>query len=196
MLDSRHMRTNRIEAFSDGVMSILITIMVLELKAPHDPSPASLARMWPTFFAYVLSFIIIAIYWVNHHHLIQLVARVDSTILWANMNLLFWISLIPWVTVYLGDNHALPFPVALYAGVSAAGAISFYLLRASIARDHHEAEFSRLNKRMARKNLIALFIYLSAIVVAFIYTPLALVMIALPAVMYFLPDRGIGFFVR
>ena len=107
------MKTNRIEAFSDGVMAILITIMVLELKAPHDPTPASLAKMWPTLFAYVLSFIIIAIYWVNHHHLIHLVSRVDSVILWANINLLFWLSLIPWVTVYLGDNHALPFPVAL-----------------------------------------------------------------------------------
>ena len=105
------MKPNRIEAFSDGVMAILITIMVLELKAPHDPTPASLARMWPTFFAYVLSFIIIAIYWVNHHYLIHLVSRVDAIILWANMNQLFWISLIPWVTVYLGDNHALPFPV-------------------------------------------------------------------------------------
>ena len=105
------MKTNRLEAFSDGVIAILITIMVLELKAPHDPTPASLAKMWPIFFAYVLSFIIIAIYWVNHHHLIHLVSRVDSVILWANINLLFWISLIPWVTVYLGDNHALPFPV-------------------------------------------------------------------------------------
>jgi uncharacterized membrane protein len=103
------MKTNRIEAFSDGVIAILITIMVLELKAPHDPTPASLAKMWPTFFAYVLSFVIIAIYWVNHHHLIHLITRIDSVILWANINLLFWISLIPWVTVYLGDNHALPF---------------------------------------------------------------------------------------
>jgi uncharacterized membrane protein len=108
------MKTNRVEAFSDGVMAILITIIVPELKAPHDPTPASLAKMWPTFFVYVLSFVIIAIYWVNHHHIIHLVTRVDSVILWANMNLLFWISLIPWVTVYLGDNHALPFPVALY----------------------------------------------------------------------------------
>ena len=188
------MKTNRIEAFSDGVMAILITIMVLELKAPHDPTPASLARMWPTFFAYVLSFIIIAIYWVNHHHLIHLVSRVDVVILWANMNLLFWISLIPWVTVYLGDNHALPFPVALYAAVSTAGALSFYLLRASIARHHHDLEFKRLNKRMARKNLIALVIYIGAIAMAFIYTPVALVMIALPAAMYFLPERGIGKF--
>jgi len=185
------MRTNRLEAFSDGVIAILITIMVLELKAPHDPTPASLAQMWPTFFAYVLSFIIIAIYWVNHHHLIHLVTTVDSVILWANINLLFWISLIPWVTVYLGDNHALPFPVALYAAVSAAGAISFFLLRASIARDHHEPKFKRLNKKMARKNLVAILIYLAAIVVAFIYTPLALVMIALPAMMYFLPEHGL-----
>ena len=189
------MKTNRIEAFSDGVMAIIITIMVLELKAPHDPTPASLAKMWPTFFAYVLSFAIIAIYWVNHHHLIHLVNRVDSGILWANMNLLFWISLIPWVTVYLGDNHALPFPVALYAGVSIAGAVSFYLLRASIARHHHhELEFKRLNRRMARKNLIAIVIYIAAIAMAFIYTPIALVMIALPAAMYFLPERGIGKF--
>jgi uncharacterized membrane protein len=188
------MKPNRIEAFSDGVMAILITIMVLELKAPHDPTPASLAKMWPTFFAYVLSFVIIAIYWVNHHHLIHLVKRVDSVILWTNMNLLFWISLIPWVTVYLGDNHALPFPVALYAAISIAGAISFFLLRASIARHHHEPEFTRLNKRMAHKNLIAILIYIVAIPVAFIYTPLALVLIALPAAMYFLPERGMGFF--
>src|SRR6266568_3772209 len=139
------MKTNRIEAFSDGVMAILITIMVLELKAPHDPTPASLARMWPTFFAYVLSFIIIAIYWVNHHYLIHLVSRVDAIILWANMNQLFWISLIPCVTV------------------STAGAFSFYLLRASIARHHHELEFKRLNRRMARKNLIAIVIYIAAI---------------------------------
>jgi uncharacterized membrane protein len=186
------MKTNRIEAFSDGVIAILITIMVLELKAPHDPTPASLAKMWPTFFAYVLSFVLIAIYWVNHHHLIHLVTCVDSVILWANINLLFWISLIPWVTVYLGDNHALPFPVALYAAVSIAGGISFYLLRASIARHNHDPEFRRLNKRMARKNLIAIVIYLAAIAIAFIYTPLALVLIALPAAMYFLPEGSVG----
>ena len=185
------MKTNRIEAFSDGVMAIIITIMVLELKAPHDPTPASLANMWPTFFAYVLSFLIIAIYWVNHHHLIHMVIRVNAIILWANINLLFWISLIPWVTVYLGDNHALPFPVALYAAVSLAGAISFFLLRASIARQHQDPAFERVNKRMARKNLVAILIYIAAIAVAFIYTPLALVLIATPAMMYFLPERAV-----
>jgi len=185
------MKTNRVEAFSDGVMAILITIMVLELKPPQDPNPTSLASMWPTFFAYILSFVIIAIYWVNHHHVMHLVTRVDSVILWANMNLLFWISLIPWVTVYLGDNHALPFPVALYAAISTAGAFSFFLLRASIARHQHEVEFKKLNKKMARKNLIAILIYIGAIAAAFVYTPLALVMIALPACMYFVPDRSL-----
>jgi uncharacterized membrane protein len=113
------------------------------------------------------------------------------------MNLLFWISLIPWVIGYLADNHALPFPVALYSAVPAAGAISFFFLRASIARHHHhEPEFSRLNKKIVRKNLIALFIYRTAIVVAFISTLLALMLIAIPAAMYFLPEHGIGFFVN
>jgi uncharacterized membrane protein len=120
-----------------------------------------------------------------------MITRVDAIILWANINLLFWISLMPWVTVYLGDNHALPFPVALYAAVSLAGAISFFLLRASIARQHHDLEFKHLDKKMVRKNLIAILIYVAAIVVAFIYTPLALILIATPAIMYFLPERGL-----
>jgi uncharacterized membrane protein len=184
-------RTNRLEAFSDGVIAIIITIMVLELKPPRDPDIHSLVRMWPTFSAYVLSFIIIAIYWVNHHHLIHLVSRVDAAILWANMNLLFWLSVVPWATVYLGENHLLPFPVALYATVSTIGAISFFFLRVSIARHQHEPEFKKLNKKMAHKNLIAILIYVGAIVAAFFYVPLALILIALPAMMYFLPELGL-----
>ena len=185
------MRTNRLEAFSDGVIAIIITIMVLELKPPHDPNITSLVRLWPTFCAYVLSFVIIAIYWVNHHHLIHLVSRVDAVILWANMNLLFWLSIVPWATVYLGDNHLLPIPVALYAAVSTSGAVSFFLLRAAISRHHLEPEFKKLNKKMARKNLIAILIYICAIAAAFFYVPLALIMIALPAAMYFLPERSL-----
>jgi uncharacterized membrane protein len=184
-------RTNRLEAFSDGVIAIIITIMVLELKAPHDPNVRSLVSLWPTFSAYVLSFVIIAIYWINHHHLIHLVTRVDATILWANMNLLFWLSVVPWATVYLGENHLLPFPVALYAMVSTIGAISFFFLRASIARHNHEPEFKKLNKKMAHKNLIAILIYVGAIGAAFVYVPLALILIALPAAMYFLPERSL-----
>ena len=186
------MKSTRLEAFSDGVIAIIITVMVLELKPPHDPKLASLASMWPTFFAYVLSFVIIAIYWVNHHHLIRLVTKVDGLILWANIHLLFWISLLPWATVYLGDNHLLPFPVALYAAVSTAAAVSFFLLRVSLARHHRETEFKSLNRKMARKNLIAIAIYLAAIVAAFIYVPLALILIVLPATMYFLPERELG----
>jgi len=185
-------RPNRLEAFSDGVIAIIITIMVLELKAPHDPDVRSLAGIWPTFSAYVLSFIIIAIYWVNHHHLIHLVDRVDARILWANINLLFWLSIVPWATVYLGENHLLPFPVALYATVSTLGGIAFFILRHSVARHHHEPEFKKLNQRMARKNLIAIAIYVVAIGVAFLNVPLALVLIALPAAMYFLPERSLG----
>jgi uncharacterized membrane protein len=184
-------RTNRLEAFSDGVIAIIITIMVLELKPPHDPNVRSLVSLWPTFSAYVLSFVIIAIYWINHHHLIHLVTRVDATILWANMNLLFWLSVVPWATVYLGENHLLPFPVALYAIVSTVGAISFFFLRASIARHNHEAEFKTLNKKMAHKNLIAILIYVGAIGASFVYVPLALILIALPAAMYFLPERSL-----
>ena len=185
------MRTNRLEAFSDGVIAIIITIMVLELKPPHDPDVRSLVGLWPTFSAYVLSFVIIAIYWINHHHLIHLVTRVDATVLWANMNLLFWLSVVPWATVYLGENHLLPFPVALYAMVSAAGAISFFFLRASIAHHNHEPEFKKLNRKMTHKNLIAILIYLSAVGMAFVYVPLALLLIALPAAMYFLPERSL-----
>lgn len=107
------------------------------------------------------------------------------------MNLLFWISLLPWATVYLGDNHLLPFPVALYAGVATAGAVAFFFLRVSIARHHHEAEFAKVNKKMARKNLIAILIYVGAIAAAFIYVPLAITLIALPAAMYFLPERSL-----
>jgi uncharacterized membrane protein len=184
-------RTNRLEAFSDGVIAIIITIMVLELKPPHDPDITSLVRIWPTFSAYILSFAIIAIYWVNHHHLIHLVSRVDALTLWANINLLFWLSIVPWATVYLGDNHLLPLPVALYATVSTLGAVSFFLLRASIARHHHEPEFKKLNRKMARKNLVAIVIYLAAVAAAFLYVPLALILIALPAVMYFLPERSL-----
>jgi uncharacterized membrane protein len=183
------MKTNRLESFSDGVIAIIITIMVLELKAPHDPTITSLARLWPTLSAYILSFIIIAIYWVNHHHLIHLISRVNALILWANIHLLFWMSVIPWATVYLGDNHALPFPVALYAAVATAGAIAFSLLRAAIARNHHDPEFVALNKKMARKNAIAILIYLSSIVAAFVYVPLALILVALPAAMYFIPQK-------
>ena len=186
------MKTTRLEAFSDGVIAIIITIMVLELKAPHDPSLTGLAKVLPTLLSYVLSFTIVAIYWLNHHHLIHLAKRVNGRILWANMNLLFWLSLMPWVTAYLGETHAAPLAVGLYGAVATACSSSFYLLRQIIACHHRDdAGLCALHQRMGRKNLMAVGIYLAAIPLSWVFVPLALVLIATPALMYFLPDRQV-----
>ena len=186
------MKSTRLEAFSDGVIAIIITIMVLELKAPHDPTLVGLAKVLPTLLSYVLSFTIVAIYWLNHHHLIHLAQKVDSRILWANMNLLFWMSLMPWVTAYLGENHAAPLAVGLYGAVATACSIAFYVLRQTIACHHRgDARLCAMHQRMGRKNLIAIGIYLAAIPLSWVFVPLALLLIAAPAVMYFLPDRQV-----
>jgi uncharacterized membrane protein len=185
-------KANRLEAFSDGVIAIIITIMVLELKAPHQPELAVLTKLLPVFLSYVLSFVIVAIYWVNHHHLIHLAQKVDGRILWANLHLLFWLSLMPWVTAYFGENHATPLAVGLYGVVATACSASFYLLRKSIACHHrNDIKLCELHQRMGNKNLIALGIYLAAIPVSWVFVPLALLLIAAPAVMYFLPDRHV-----
>jgi uncharacterized membrane protein len=183
-------KATRLEAFSDGVIAIIITIMVLELKAPQDIGVIGLKRVLPVFLSYVLSFIIVAIYWVNHHHLIHLAQKVDGKILWANINLLFWISLFPWVTAYLGANYKNSLAVALYAIVATACGASFYLLRSTIACHHRGDErLQALHCRMGRKNLLALAIYITAIPMAWVAIPLSLFLIALPAIMYFMPDR-------
>ena len=186
------MKATRLEAFSDGVIAIIITIMVLELKAPHDSELASLTKLLPIFLSYILSFVIVAIYWVNHHHLIHLAQKVDGGILWANLHLLFWLSLMPWVTAYLGENHATPLAVGLYGWVATACSASFYLLRKRIACHHLDNEkLCGLHRRMGNKNLIALGIYLAAIPLSWVFVPVALLLIAAPAVMYFLPDRHV-----
>ncbi len=186
------MKATRLEAFSDGVIAIIITIMVLELKVPHDPDPAALLKLLPVFLSYVLSFLMVAIYWVNHHHLIHLARKVDAKILWANMNLLFWLSLFPAVTAYLGENHATPLASCLYATVALASGASFYLLRASIACHHlgipHLAE---IHRRLGRKNMTALALYMASVVTAWLCVPLSLLLVTLPAFMYFLPDKNV-----
>ena len=186
------MKASRLEAFSDGVIAIIITIMVLELKAPHEPELTALTRLLPVFLSYVLSFVIVAIYWVNHHHLIHLAQKVDGKILWANLHLLFWLSLMPWVTAYLGENHATPLAVGLYGTLATACSASFYLLRKRIACHHRgDEKLCVLHRRMGNKNLIAVGIYLAAIPLSWVFVPLALLLIAAPAVMYFLPDRHV-----
>ena len=122
------MRKGRLEAFSDGVIAIIITIMVLELKVPHGTDWASLRPLVPMFLAYVLSFVILGIYWNNHHHMLYVTERVNGRILWANMHLLFWLSLIPFATGWVGDNHLAPLPTAVYGAVLLAAAIAYYIL--------------------------------------------------------------------
>ena len=126
------MGRNRLEAFSDGVIAIIITIMVLEMKVPHDASIEALRPLVPVFMCYVLSFLYVGIYWNNHHHMLHTVSRVTGGILWANLHLLFWLSLFPFVTGWMGENHFAAVPSALYGGVLLAAAIAYWILQQSI----------------------------------------------------------------
>jgi uncharacterized membrane protein len=186
------MKATRLEAFSDGVIAIIITIMVLELKVPHEHTLAGLVAMWPAFFSYALSFLIVAIYWNNHHHLVHLARRVDPGVMWANMNLLFWLSLVPFTTAYLGENHATPLAVALYGADAALCAVAYYVLRHAIAcHSHDDPKLTHLHECMLKKNRLAIGIYVLAVGAAFLSTWLALALILTPALMYFIPDREV-----
>ncbi len=182
------MTSNRLEAFSDGVIAVIITIMVLELKPPHEDSTRGLLLLYPAFLTYLLSFIIVAMYWVNHHHLIDSVKRLDAPTLWANLHFLFWLSLFPWVTGYVNENHARPLPVSLYALETFATGISFNLLRQIIARHHKDDPlYLKQHSRRNKLSLIALSFYFSAVALAWVWTPLALIMITIPLLLYFFP---------
>jgi uncharacterized membrane protein len=128
------MGKNRLEAFSDGVFAIIITIMVLELKVPHSASLAALLALWPVFLSYVLSFVFLGIYWNNHHHMLHAVGRISGRNLWANLHLLFWLSLIPFVTGWMGENHFATGPVALYGVVLLCAACAYWLLQRSLIK--------------------------------------------------------------
>jgi uncharacterized membrane protein len=183
------MTTSRLEAFSDGVIAVIITIMVLDLKPPHEAVTESLLRLLPTFLSYLLSFVIISMYWVNHHHLIHTVKKVDTATLWSNLNLLFWLSLFPWVTGYLNETHASSLSVSLYGVATFVTGLSFNLLRQVIARHHREdAGFLRQHWRRNKLSLVALACYFSSILVAWISIPVALILIASPLLIYFFPN--------
>ncbi len=186
------MKTTRLEAFSDGVIAIIITIMVLELKVPQQHSLRGLLEVWPTFMSYVLSFLFVAIVWVNHHHMIHLVRNVNAPVLWANLNLLFWLSLIPFGSSYLGENHATPMAVAVYGALTMFCALAYYLLRHCVScQTYDDPKLSALHVRALHKNRIAVGIYLAVVPTAYLSTWLALALIALPPVMYFIPDRQV-----
>ena len=185
------METTRLEAFSDGVIAIIITIMVLEMKAPHGPTPEALRPLLPIFLGYVLSFVYVGIYWNNHHHLWHAVQRVSGGILWANLHLLFWLSLIPFTTSWMGENHAAALPVAVYGLVLMAAGVAYYVLvRALLA--HHERD-SALARAIGRdfKGGASVGIYAVAIPLAFVSVRVALALYVAVAVIWVVPDRRI-----
>ena len=185
------MSKNRLEAFSDGVIAILITIMVLELRAPHDGELSSLRPVVPSLLSYVLSFIYLGIYWNNHHHLLHATERINGTILWANLHLLFWLSLIPFTMSWLAEEPRAPFPAAAYGGVLFAAAIAYTILaRCIIAVQGKESVLARAMGR-DRKGKISLALYLIAIPLAFVRTWLADVIYVTVAIIWFVPDRRI-----
>ena len=184
-----HIGSARMEAFSDGVIAIIVTIMVLELHAPESPDPARLFASWPVFLAYALSFTIVAIYWVNHHHLLHPVTRVSSRSLWFNIHWLFWLSLFPFATAYIGGTRGAAFATAVYAGLSLAVAAAFLLLQRSlIAENIHVEHLAASSRRRVVKNLAAMGSMLLAIPLAWVSEPVALVLLAVPALSYFVPD--------
>ena len=185
--------STRLEAFSDGVIAIIVTIMVLELKVPHDDdTPAGLLHLWPTFLSYALSFFLVAIYWVNHHQLFTRVEAVNHSILWANNLLLFCISLIPFATAYVGENHISAFPAALYAAILLACGLAFMLLaKFIVAAAPGDSVMRALDRAATRKNVIALVIYAVGAALAFVHPALTMICISLVALMYFSPTRWI-----
>jgi uncharacterized membrane protein len=185
------MPKERLTAFSDGVVAILITIMVLELKVPHGAEWSALAGLAPVFGTYVLSFIYLGIYWNNHHHLMHTAERVNGVILWANLHLLFWLSLIPFTTGWLDENHFAPQPTALYGVSLLMPAIAYYLLqKAIIAEQGRESPLQR-TLGSDYKGKISPFIYIAAIAVSFVAPWVALVLYVGVALMWLVPDRRI-----
>jgi uncharacterized membrane protein len=190
------MGKDRLAAFSDGVIAIIITIMVLELKIPHGADWAALKTLTPSLVSYVLSFVYVAIYWNNHHHLLHTVTRVDGLILWANADLLFWLSLVPAATAWLGDNFLSPLPTAVYGGVLLMPAIAYFLLQMAIV--HEQGRQSVLASALGRdfKGKISVLLYAAAIALAFVNPWLSVAIYVLVAVMWLIPDRRIARTVR
>ncbi len=185
------MSKGRLEAFSDGVLAIVITIMVLEMKAPHETTLSALAPVWPAFLSYLLSFIYVGIYWNNHHHLFQAVQHVDGRTLWANLHLLFWLSLIPFVTRWMGDTHFATWPVAAYGGVLLLSAFAWQILRWMLLRHHSRTSPLARAVQAGTKEKLSLAIYTVAVAVAFWHAWIACLLYALVAALWFVPDPRI-----
>ena len=190
------MKTSRLEAFSDGVLAIVITIMVLEMKVPHGGEWAALKGLLPVFATYVMSFLYLGIYWNNHHHLFQVTESVDGRALWANLHLLFWLSLIPFVTGWMGENAFAPATVALYGFVLLMSSVAWLLLQSALAAD------VRCNARLRealgrdRKGKLSFLLYGAAIGVSFAWAWAAIAVYLLVAFLWLVPDRRIESILR
>lgn len=185
------MGKTRLEAFSDGVIAIIITIMVLELKVPHNPELSALWELSPIFLSYVLSFAYVGIYWNNHHHLRHAVKRVSASILWANLHLLFWLSLFPFTTGWMGENHFATWPVVIYGANLLAAAAAYTILVQTIIRNH--GQDSDIAKAIGSdfKGKISLAAYLAAVAVAFFNPWISGGLYTAVALLWFVPDRRI-----
>ena len=185
------MPTGRLEAFSDGVLAILITIMVLELKVPHGADLAALSEVAPVLCGYVLSFIFIGIYWNNHHHMLHTAERVTGGILWANLHLLFWLSLVPFATAWVGESHSAPIPTASYGVVLLAAGVAYLILQAAIVRS--QGEHSKLRRLVGRdlKGKACAVLYSLGIGLSFVDVRVAQAIYACVAALWLIPDRRI-----
>ena len=185
------MGKGRMEAFSDGVIAVLITILVLELKVPHGTDWETLQPLVPVLSTYVLSFIYLGIYWNNHHHMLHATDRINGAILWANLHLLFWLSLVPFTTGWMGENHFAPLPTAVYGGVLLMAGIAFMVLEAAIIR--HQGPHSKLKAAIGNeiKGKTSAALYAAAIPLAFVHESIADAIYVLVALMWLVPDRRI-----
>ena len=183
------MSKTRLEAFSDGVIAIIITIMVLELRPPHDPAPTALKGLWPEFLSYVLSFTNVGIYWSNHHHMLHSARSVTGSVLWANLHLLFWLSLFPAATAWMGVNHFEMWPVAVYGFVSMMAGVAYYILARTLVRTHGAS--SEFGQSLGRdfKGKVSVVIYAIGIGLAFVNYRIGLALYVFVAAMWLVPDR-------
>ena len=185
------MGKGRLEAFSDGVLAIIITIMVLELHVPHGESLAALGALWPVLVSYVLSFVYVGIYWNNHHHLLHAATHVTGGMLWANLHLLFWLSLFPFATGWMGENHFAPVPSAVYGAVLLMAALSWYILQTLIVRAQGEGSLLRSALGRDWKGRLSPLLYAAGIVASFCVEGLAQAIYLGAALIWLVPDRRI-----
>ena len=186
------MGKGRLEAFSDGVLAIIITIMVLEIKVPHGDMLEDLKPLLPIFMSYVLSFIYIGIYWNNHHHLMQVVHKVSGAVLWSNIHLLFWLSLVPFATAWMGENHFSKWPVILYGFILMMAGVAYYILAHSLTAIHGKE--STLARAIGKDNkgIISVVLYITGIIVCLFIHPWAgFSLYVIVAAIWFIPDRRI-----